>query len=98
MPEIPITLEALGLKSWDELYALDPADAIRTLSQRDVPLHPGDAFLAILAVKAVADLGTAARRLDEAASSYRLWGLVFAGVAAAAAVLAFAVALLEMVG
>jgi hypothetical protein len=41
----PITHEASGLDSWDQLYAKDPAAVICLMGEKDVPLQAGDAFL-----------------------------------------------------
>lgn len=86
--ETPITLEAAGLTSWDDLYGLDPAEVIRRMGEKNVPVHPGDAFLAVLVVRAVSDLAAASQRLDTAARFYRFWGFVLAVVATAASVVA----------
>ena len=65
MPDIPITLENIGLKTWQELYELDPAETIRRMSEHYVPLHAGDAFLAVLVVRGISDLGHATDRLEK---------------------------------
>jgi hypothetical protein len=59
MPEVPITLDSIGLTSWAELYSKDPSEIIRLMSEKDVPVHAGDAFLAVLVVRSVADLAFA---------------------------------------
>jgi hypothetical protein len=86
MAETPITLQALGLESWSDLYALSPQEVLTQMSERDVPLHAGDAFLAVIVLRAVSDLAAASSRLDAAARFYRFAGFVLAFVATAAAV------------
>ncbi len=83
---VPITLEAMGLESWEELYDLDSREVLRRMSERSVPLHAGDAFLAVLVLRTVADLAAASIRLETAARFYRVAGLVLAVVATAAAI------------
>lgn len=87
-----ITLEAIGLRSWDQLYAKDPAEVIRLMSEKNVPLHPGDAFLAVLVVRSVADLATASDRLEGLTKRLELltWALAILGV------LTFAVGLIAL--
>jgi hypothetical protein len=51
MTEVPVTLEAVGVKSYSELYALPTVEVIRKLDAkrnagRDVPLHEGDGSIA----------------------------------------------------
>jgi hypothetical protein len=62
MAEAPITLETLGLRSWSELYELPSSEVVAKLDK--VPLHAGDAFLAVMVLRAVADLAKASRRLE----------------------------------
>ncbi|MBB4663024.1 hypothetical protein [Conexibacter arvalis] len=61
------TLEALNLRSYEELHQLPVGEIIANLHR--VPLHDGDAFLAVLAVRALSELSdtTAAvgRAVDE---------------------------------
>jgi hypothetical protein len=54
--EVPVTLETVGVESYSQLYALPTT----------VPLHAGDAFLAVLVLRAVADLADATKRLEKA--------------------------------
>lgn len=86
MTSPPITLEALGLETWDQLYAMDPKTVIARMSEKDVPVHAGDAFLAVLVVRSVVDLAAASSRLDTAARFYRFAGFVLAAVSVAIAV------------
>lgn len=51
-----------------------------------MPLHAGDAFLAVLVVRSVADLAAASARLGKTARFYQAAGFVLAAVATAAAV------------
>jgi hypothetical protein len=58
-------LAAVKVKSYSELLELPPAEVVRRLDQQpEVPLHPGDAFLAVLVLRAVGDLADATRRLE----------------------------------
>lgn len=82
----PITLEAIGLKNYSELYDLDAAEAIRRIDEKGAPLHPGDAFLAVLVLRGVADLRRSAERLDAAGKRFEIAGLVLATVAVAVAI------------
>jgi hypothetical protein len=84
----PITLEALGLESWRQLYELDPAEVVEMIDR--APLHPGDAFLTVLQVSAARDtraavdaLNAGTRKLEQAT-----WYLVALGVASMAIALA----------
>ncbi len=70
MPDIPITLENIGLKTWQELYELEPAETIQRMSEKYVPLHAGDAFLAVLVVRAITNLIGATGHLE--ASTQRI--------------------------
>jgi hypothetical protein len=56
------------------------------MSERSVPLHAGDAFLAVLVLRTMADLAAASTQLDKAVRFYRVAGLVLAVVATAAAI------------
>jgi len=87
-----ITLEAIGLESWGQLYAKDPAEVIRLMGEKNVPLHPGDAFLAVLVVRSVADLAAASERLESLTRRLELltWALAILGV------LTFAVAVIAL--
>jgi hypothetical protein len=64
--EVPVTLETVGVESYSQLYALPTAEVIRRLDEKTVPLHAGDAFLAVLVLRAVADLADATKRLEKA--------------------------------
>jgi hypothetical protein len=59
-----ITLEALGLEKWSDLYEMDTAEVIRLMDEKNVPLHPGDTFLAVLVLRGVRELGQATSALD----------------------------------
>lgn len=72
-PETPITLESVGLSTWSELYALDSAEIVRLMDEKKVPLHPGDAFLAVAVLRGVFDLREATLALDR--STHRLLSL-----------------------
>lgn len=63
----PVTLEAVDVQSYSELLALPPAEVVRRLDEKpEVPLHEGDAFLAVLVLRAVGDLADATKRLERA--------------------------------
>lgn len=58
-------LAAVNVTSYSELLELSPAEVVRRLDQQpEVPLHAGDAFLAVLVLRAVGDLADATRRLE----------------------------------
>jgi hypothetical protein len=63
-------LEAVGVESYAEVYALDAAELLERIDERSVPLHPGDAFLAVLVLRAVADLRETTKALDKARSRF----------------------------
>jgi hypothetical protein len=64
MAPASITLETIGLDSWEALYDKPPRQVIRLMTDKNVPVHPGDAFLAVLVIRSVADLTTATDRLE----------------------------------
>jgi hypothetical protein len=73
MAEVPVTLEAVKVKSYSELFELPPSEVLRRLDAGTVvPLHEGDAFLAVLVLRSVADLASASMRL-ETATNRLLW-------------------------
>lgn len=73
MAEVPVTLEVVKVKSYSELFALEPDEVLRRLDAGSVvPLHEGDAFLAVLVLRSVADLASASKRL-ETATKRLLW-------------------------
>lgn len=51
----PVTLESLGLRTFQELYELPVAEVVARLDK--VPLHAGDAFLVVLALRSLAEVG-----------------------------------------
>jgi hypothetical protein len=58
-------LAAVKVKSYSELLELPPAEVVHRLDQQpEVPLHAGDAFLAVLVLRAVGDLADATKRLE----------------------------------
>jgi hypothetical protein len=60
-----VTLEAVGLKTLSELYELDPAEVVKRMDEGNVPVNPGDAFLAVLLLRGVHDLREATLDLDK---------------------------------
>jgi hypothetical protein len=58
-------LAAVNVQSYSELLALPTAEVVRRLDQQpEVPLHDGDAFLAVLVLRAVGELADATKRLE----------------------------------
>ena len=84
-----ITLEAIGLKTLSELYELNPVEIVKRMDERNVPVHPGDAFLAVLLLRGVEDLRQATLTLDK--STDRLAKLTRVLVALTVALLVVAV-------
>jgi hypothetical protein len=81
-----VVLEAVGVNSYSELMALDVDEVVRLMDERKAPLHPGDAFLAVLVLKAVSDLTETSRALDRARKGFERATLVLALVAVAVGV------------
>lgn len=82
-----MTLESAKVKSYAELYGLPMAEVMKRLDEgaREI-LHPGDAFLAVMVLRAVAELSESTSRLDTARKTLERWGLLLAVVATAATV------------
>jgi hypothetical protein len=59
-----VVLEAVGVESYADLYNLDASEVLTRIDKRNVPLHVGDAFLAVLVLRAVDDLGRARHRFE----------------------------------
>ena len=69
-----VTLEAVDVDSYSELLSLSTDEVVRRLDAKpEVPLHEGDAFLAVLVLRAVGELSDATRRLERA--TYALFAL-----------------------
>jgi hypothetical protein len=83
---IPITLEAAGVRTYAELYDLPTDDVVRRLDEKQVPLHPGDAFLAVMLLRAVVELRKSAERLDAAGHNFRTASIALAVFAVAVAI------------
>jgi hypothetical protein len=81
-----VVLEAVGVDSYAELAALDTAEVIRRMDERRAPLHPGDAFLAVLVLCGLAERGEATERLDRASKRYEIAGVILAVVAVGVAI------------
>jgi hypothetical protein len=92
MSPTPVTLESIGVRNWSELYALDTAEILRRMDEKNVPLHPGDAFLAITVLRGVSDLQKATAALDRGTA--RLVHLTWALLALAVTSVILAVAAL----
>jgi hypothetical protein len=76
----PITLEAIGLESWQQLYDLDPAEVVEKIDR--APLHPGDAFLAVVQLRAARNTTQAVAALDKGTRALEraTWILVALGI------------------
>jgi hypothetical protein len=76
----PITLEAIGLESWQQLYDLDPAEVVARIDR--APLHPGDAFLTVVQLRAARDTRASVDALDAGTEALKraTWILVGLGV------------------
>lgn len=61
-----VVLEAVGVKSYAELAELGTDEIIKRLDDRDAPLHPGDAFLAVVVLAGVSELRETTKALDAA--------------------------------
>jgi len=72
MAHVPVSLEAVGVEKYSQLYALSTAEVINRLDEKAMPLHEGDAFLAVLVLRGVADLADASKRLERATNRL-LW-------------------------
>jgi hypothetical protein len=88
-----VVLEAVGVGSYAELAALGTEEIIRRLDERNAPLHPGDAFLAVLVLAGVIDLRETAKSLDAAKRGFEraTIALAAAGVILTAATVLLAV-------
>jgi hypothetical protein len=80
---VPVTLESINLDSFSQLYALPSEKVVEKLDK--VPLHEGDAFLAVVVLRAVGDLAAATKRLEKLT-----WALVGLSVALVALAIATA--------
>jgi hypothetical protein len=85
----PVTLETAGIENYSELYAMPTADVLKRLDEKNVPLHEGDAFLAVLVLRAVADLADASKRLERTTNRL-LWLTAALVIVTAVAVVASA--------
>jgi hypothetical protein len=90
MAQVPVTLEAVKVKSYSELFALEPDEVLRRLDAGSVPLHEGDAFLAVLVLRSVGDLASASKRLETATNRLLLLTGVLVAVTAIAVVVSLA--------
>lgn len=84
---VPVTLEAAGVGSFAELYDLPTAVVMERLDAgAGDTLNAGDAFLAVMVLRAVAELRQSTERLDATRRAIERWGIVLAVVATAATV------------
>lgn len=86
MEHVPVTLEAAGVKSYAELFALPLDDVMDRLDTARDTLHPGDAFLAVIVLRAVVELRDSAVRLDNARVRWERFMIALAVIATAATV------------
>jgi hypothetical protein len=86
MTHIPVTLEAIGVRSYEELYALGTEETMRRISSAGVPLHEGDAFLAVFVLSSVRELRQSAERLDESRRRFERTTFALAVIATAATI------------
>jgi hypothetical protein len=61
-----VVLEAVGVQSYAELAALGTEEVVRRLDDRKPPLHPADAFLAVMVLSALSELRETTKALDSA--------------------------------
>jgi hypothetical protein len=85
-----ITLEAIGLTRLSELYELDPDEVVKLMDERNVPLNPGDAFLAVVVLRAIRDLRKATLDLDESTARLATLTWVLVGLTIALVLLGVA--------
>ena len=91
-----VVLEAVGVGSYAELSALGTDEVIRRLDERKPPLHPADAFLAVLVLSALSELRETTKSLDAAKRGFERATIALAAVGViltAAAVIVAIVAL-----
>jgi hypothetical protein len=81
-----VVLEAVGVNSYAELADLGTSEVIRRMDDRRPPLHPGDAFLAVLVLRAVSELRQSAEHLDSVRRRLEWATLVLAVLALAVGV------------
>jgi hypothetical protein len=76
----PITLEAVGLESWQQLYEMEPAEVMEKID--GAPLHAGDAFLTVVQLRAARDTAQAVAALDRGTKALEraTWILVALGI------------------
>jgi hypothetical protein len=74
-----VVLEAIGgVGSYAELAALGTDEVIRRMDERNPPLHPGDAFIAVMALAAVSELRETTVALDAAKRGFERATIVLA--------------------
>lgn len=77
-----IVLEAVGVESYAELYRLGADEVLDRMDKRNAPVHPGDAFLAVLVLRSVADLRETTKALDAAKRGFERATVVLAAAGA----------------
>jgi len=81
------------VQSYAELVELGTEEVIRRLDEHQPPLHPSDAFLAVLVLSAVSELRETAKALDAARRGFERATLVLAALGVIVAVVGVIVAL-----
>jgi hypothetical protein len=75
-----VVLEAVGVMSYAELSALGSDEVIRRLDERNPPLHPADAFLAVIVLSALSELRETTKSLDAARRGFERATIVLAAL------------------
>jgi hypothetical protein len=88
-----VVLEAVGVSTYAELAELGTDEIIKRLDARGAPLHPGDAFLAVVVLAGVSELRETTKALDAARRGFEraTIALAAAGVILTAATVVLAV-------
>jgi cytoskeletal protein RodZ len=75
-----VALEAVGVRSYAELAALGTEEVIRRLDDRKPPLHPAEAFLAVMVLSALSELRETTKSLDAAKRGFERATIVLAAL------------------
>ena len=86
VPETPIILSIVGVKTYSELYRMPTAEVLRRIDEKGAPINPGDAFIAVLVLRSVRELGDVTERLDRASKLFQVAGIILAVVAVGVAI------------
>jgi hypothetical protein len=91
-----VVLEAVGVDSYAELAALGTDEVIRRLDERKPPLHPADAFLAVILLSALSELRDTTKSLDAAKRGFERATIVLAALGVIATALGVIVAIVAL--